>query len=194
LSAGPYVAGNIRGLTHYRKSDAVPRGPIQLRLPEVIEQPPAAIDQSKAETSAELPAPSTEDHAKLQQAAQRLANSGRLAEALECCDGWVAADRLNPSGHYLRAVILQERGAIEDAVASLRGALYLDPDFVLAHFVLGNIERNRGRRREAEKHLENARRLLGDYCPDDVLPESEGVSVRRFTEIVNSLLQMEAAA
>jgi chemotaxis protein methyltransferase CheR len=204
LSSGPYVPESFQGLTHYRKSDKLPRAqdycPIIPPLPELsavpkIDIPPreAAASPPKAEICSES-CLAQQKHAKLRRAAQRLANRGRLTEALDCCDRWVAADRLNPSGHYLRAIILQERGAIADAVKALRGALYLDPNFVLAHFALGNIERNRGRRREAGKHLENARRLLGAYGPDDVLPESEGVTVGRFTQIVRSLLEMEAAA
>ena len=34
-------------------------------------------------------------------------------------------------------MILQERGAIDDAIASLKRALYLDSRFVMAHFALG---------------------------------------------------------
>jgi chemotaxis protein methyltransferase CheR len=213
LSSGPYAAETFEGSTHYRKSDkgsqAPNDSPILPPLPEIsvalvphpiavpkIEIPPSeeAARPPKAESCPESSLAQQKKNAKLRRAAQRLANRGRLSEALECCDRWVAADRLNPSGHYLRAIILQERGAIADAVKALRGALYLDPNFVLAHFALGNIERNRGRRREAGKHLENAQRLLRAYGSDDLLPESEGVTVGRFTQIISSLLEMEAAA
>jgi chemotaxis protein methyltransferase CheR len=204
LSSAPYSAETFQGSTHYRKTDKLSQTrddvPVIPPLPELIVVPKIEVlsreeakNPPKVEDCSESPVPQKK-HAKLRRAAQRLANRGRLAEALDCCDRWVEADRLNPSGHYLRAIILQERGVIADAVTALRGALYLDPNFVLAHFALGNIERNRGRRREAEKHLENARRLLLAYGPDDVLPESEGVTVGRFTEIVSSLLEMEAAA
>jgi len=33
------------------------------------------------------------------------ANQGKLAEALTWCERWVAADKVDPAGHYLRAVI-----------------------------------------------------------------------------------------
>ena len=62
---------------------------------------------------------------------------------------------------------------------SLRMALFLEPDFVLAHFAMGSIARNLGRGAEAEKHLGNALRLLGGYKPDDALPESEGIPAAR---------------
>jgi chemotaxis protein methyltransferase CheR len=212
VSAAPYAAETFQGLTHYRKSDKISRTreelpplpalaeysslvvPERIIVPIVESAPAAKPAMIPSAESCPEPAGSRKKHAKLRRAAQRLANRGRLAEALNCCDRWVAADPLNPSGHYLRAIILQERGAIADAVKALRGAIYLDPNSVLAHFALGNIERNRGRQREARKQFENARHLLSAYGPDDVLPESEGVTARRFAEIVNSLLEMEAAA
>jgi chemotaxis protein methyltransferase CheR len=196
LSSAPYVATTLQGVTYYRKTEiaesshsrhvAEHSASVAPLIPHIDPVP------MKPEHRVEAP-PAPDNHAKLRRAARRLANRGKLAEALECCDHWIAGDRLNPSAHYLRAIILQERGEIADAVSSLRAALYLDPNFVLVHFALGNIERNRGRRRAAEKHLQNARQLLEAYGPDDCVPESEGVTVSRFTEIVDSLLEMEAA-
>lgn len=196
ISCEPYFLHSSRGLTHYRKSKIAARRPAPLVIPV------AKLDISPANKIAEIPRLQPEkeplpvvpqDAAALRLEAHRLANGGNLAEALACCERWVARDRLNPSGHYLRAVILQERGAVEDAVKSLRGTLYLDPHFVLAHIALGNIDRQRGRRREAAMHLENARQLLAGLASDAPLPESGGVTAGRFMEIVNSLLELEAA-
>jgi len=50
----------------------------------------------------------------------------------------IAADKLDAGLHYLLATILQEQGAIEQAVAAFKRSLYLDQNFVLAHFALGN--------------------------------------------------------
>ena len=38
-----------------------------------------------------------------------LADRGNLAEALSACDEAIAADKLDPEMHYLRAIILQEQ-------------------------------------------------------------------------------------
>jgi chemotaxis protein methyltransferase CheR len=125
--------------------------------------------------------------------ARALANQGKLSEALYWCDRWIAADKLNPSGYFLRAVVLQEEGAADQAVESLRRALYLEPNFVLAHFALGNLTRNRGNLQDACKHFRNVLRLLRDCRMDDILPESDGITAGRLTEIVNSILNMETA-
>ena len=82
--------------------------------------------------------------------ARALANQGKLADALAWCDRWIATDKLNSAGHYLRAVVLQERGDNEQARRSLQRAVYLCPDFVLAHFALGNLARAPTSRRRAK--------------------------------------------
>lgn len=119
--------------------------------------------------------------------ARALANQGRLTEALVWCDRWIAADKLEPAAHYLHAVILLEQGDPERARVSLQRAVYLDHDFVLAHFALGNLARSRGKSREAAKHFANALHLLGAHQPNDLLPESDGLTVGRLAEALTAM-------
>ncbi len=125
--------------------------------------------------------------------ARALANQGKLIDALTWCDRWIAADKLDPAGHYLRAVVLLERGDAEQARSSLQRSLYLQPDFVLAHFGLGNLARGRGKSDESQRHFANALRLLGRYQPNDLLPESDGLTAGRLTETIAALTDMETA-
>ena len=119
--------------------------------------------------------------------ARTLANQGKLAEALAWCERWIAADKLDPAGHYLLAVVLLEQGDPGQARASLQRTLYLEPDFVLAHFALGELARSRGKFDEAEKHFANALQLLRRYQPDDLLPESDGLTAGRLAETLASM-------
>jgi chemotaxis protein methyltransferase CheR len=123
-----------------------------------------------------------------------LANEGKLADALEWCDRWVNADKLDPSGHYVRAMIMQELGDSEQSRRSLQAAVYLDPRFVIAHFGLGNLARSCGKKVEASKHFANASSLLGDCQPGEVLPEADGLTADRLTEIITSITAMEAVS
>jgi chemotaxis protein methyltransferase CheR len=123
--------------------------------------------------------------------ARALANQGGLADALAWCDRWIAADKLDSSAHYLRAVVLQEVGDDESARHALQRAIYLQPDFVLAHFALGNLARNGGKADEADKHFTNALHLLRGWQPDDLLPESDGLTAGRLSEIISSILALE---
>jgi chemotaxis protein methyltransferase CheR len=122
------------------------------------------------------------------------ANLGELSEALQWSERAIAAERMNPVGHYLRAAILQEQGLADEAVQSLKRTLYLDQDFVLAHFALGNLCRQQGKPQEAEKHFANALLLL-NVCPQDtVLPESDGLTAGRLMEIIQTSMNGQEAA
>ena len=122
--------------------------------------------------------------------ARALANQGRLTEALAWCDRWIAADKLDAAGHYLRAVVLLEHGHQEDARGSLQRVLYLEPTFVLAHFALGSLARSRDRHDEADRHFANTLDLLGRLLPHDVLPESDGLTAGRLTETITAMTEL----
>lgn len=126
--------------------------------------------------------------------ARELANEGRLEEALVCANQLVATEKLNPGAHYLRALILLEQGQLQEASKALHRAIYLDQEFILAHFALGNLARNAGRRREADRHFANALRSLRGRAPTDLLPESDGLTAGRMAEIIAATLAEEAVA
>lgn len=136
----------------------------------------------------ERPPPEVDGSTAPSRAARTCANQGRLAEAAEWCEQAIAADKLNPAHLYLLATIRQEQGHHDDAVRSLMRALYLDPDFVLAHFALGNLRLAQDRRREAERHFRNALALLQRHPRDEPLPESDGLRAGRLVEIITSVL------
>jgi chemotaxis protein methyltransferase CheR len=123
--------------------------------------------------------------------AHAYANGGNLTEALLWCEKAIAADKMRAGSHYLRATILQEQNQLDEAVASLRRAIYLDPDFVVAHFALGNLARRQGKMKEVEKHFFNALQLARGYGQNDVLPESEGITAGRLCDIIESMSQRE---
>jgi chemotaxis protein methyltransferase CheR len=116
--------------------------------------------------------------------ARILANQGKLADALHWCEKAISVDKLNPGLYYLRATILEELGNTVNAMTSLNEALYLDHEFVLAHFALGNLAMRLGKHAESKKHLRNTMELLSRYKPDEVLPESEGITTGRLTEML----------
>ena len=131
--------------------------------------------------------------AALAAAARRAANEGRLREALTRCEDAIGADKLSADYRYLYATILAELDREDDAVKALNSTLYLDPGFVLAHFLYGNIARRRARADEAESHFRTTLALLEELSPDCVLPESEGMTAGKLAEIVKSVIELEAA-
>ncbi|GBL45064.1 chemotaxis protein methyltransferase CheR [Sulfuriferula multivorans] len=141
-----------------------------------------------AEQPGEAPLVEVNDNAAPSRTARACANQGKLTEAAEWCEKAVAADKLNPAHPYLLATIRQEQGHYDLAVQALMRALYLDPDFVLAHFGLGNLRLAQGRHREAERHFRNALALLHRHPRDEPLAESDGLSAGRLVEIITSVL------
>jgi chemotaxis protein methyltransferase CheR len=89
-------------------------------------------------------------------------------------------------------MVLQETGEREAARRSLDRAVYLQPDFALAHFALGNLARADSRGSAANKHFANALHVLRGCPPDELLPESEGMTAGRLKEIIGTLLALPA--
>jgi chemotaxis protein methyltransferase CheR len=119
------------------------------------------------------------------------ANWGKLGQALKWCEKAIIAEKLNAGCHYLMATILQELGRTEDAVTSLKRTLYLDPKFILAYVALGNISKKCGKSKESEKHFDNALLLLNSRRPEEILPESEGLTAERLVEIIRAMRRAE---
>lgn len=117
-----------------------------------------------------------------------LANRGLLAKALATCEEAIAADKVNSGLQYLCAVILQELDRKQEAIMAFKRVLYLDPDFVLAYFSLGNLLLREQKVIAARKCFENVLTILGGRRDDEFLPESEGLTAGRLREIVRATL------
>lgn len=203
----PFSAVQFPGAVLYRKAGgAAPRlAPIEhlAPAPEALfpsealapqAEPPqqAAAVEAGGATRQEPREP--HDPGQFARAARNYANAGRLGEALEWCEKAIAADRLNPAHYYLLATIQQEQAQAGAAAQSLARALYLDADFALAHFALANLRMSQGRRREAGRHFANALAVLRPRPPDEILPESDGLTAGRLAEIVASALASQPRA
>ena len=115
--------------------------------------------------------------------ARAAADEGNLDNAAHWCEQAIAADKLNPAFHFLLATIEQERGRYEAAIQALQRTLYLDGQYVLAHFALANLRLVEGRGKDAARHFEIVRKLLRHYKTDEILVESDGLTVGRLDEI-----------
>lgn len=131
------------------------------------------------------------DGAEITDLARHYANMGMLPEAIEHCTRAISQDKLDPSLHYLLASILQEQGKVEEAVKSLKRVLYLDHNFVLAHFALGNLSVLHGKRKDANKHFKNASDILNKAGKETILPGSGGLTAGRLAEIIASMREEE---
>lgn len=116
--------------------------------------------------------------------ARLYANEGRLDLAEECCRRALAVDRLTPERHYLLAMIRQECGDAKGAADALKRALFLDPDHILAHVALAGLAMAEGKKAEARRCYRNALNLLSLRPHEETLPDGDGLTAGRLTEIV----------
>ena len=104
------------------------------------------------------------------------ANAGRLEEARAWAESALRDNPLKSEIHYILAVINVGQESWDEAIGRLRKAIYLDPDFALAHFSLFNLYGRLGKKQEAERHRVLAIRLASALPPDMVLPGSDDLS------------------
>jgi chemotaxis protein methyltransferase CheR len=197
-----FAAVNFPGTILYRKCKAEEQGPpIWLPPSDAVAESVAAFAAPQPSTSyapdrdletAGTAAPSAPRSAQKPGAislqTRTLANQGQHADALALSEQWIASDKIDSTAHFVHAMILQEMGERQAARDSLQRAVYLEPDFALAHFALGNLARAEARTEQANKHFANALHLLRSWPPDALLPESDGMSAGRLAEIITTLL------
>lgn len=133
-----------------------------------------------------LTEPAGDDARALALLARASANQGRLTDASRWCEAAVAADKVDPGLRYLLASVLDEQGLAAPAVAALKQALYLDQDFILAHYALGNLYRRLEHPVLARRHFSHARQLLRQLPSGAALPDAEGLSAGRLAEIIDA--------
>jgi len=120
------------------------------------------------------------------------ANLGNLAEATKSCEKAIEANKLDPFLYYLQATIHRENNRPDEAVKSLKRAIYLDSDFVLAYYSLGNIYQQLGNSKNATKYYGIVLTILNKCKHEDILPETDGLTAGRFREMINASLKLNA--
>ena len=167
----------------------VESAPVGYPKPFVLqEELPSGEESRREEETAPPNAPETDSPIFT---ARALANQGELTEALSWCDRAIIADSLNPSHRFLCAMVAQELGRLDEAMRSLKQALYLDQDFVLAHVALGNLAKKLGRHAVSRRHFRCALSLMERLEPDVAVPESAGLTAGRLMEIIRLSLDEE---
>lgn len=122
-------------------------------------------------------------------AARACANQGQFNEAIEWCERAIQTDRTNVEWWHLRASLEQEHGHLQQAMASFRRVLYLDPDCVVAHLGLGALLNHAGQAEQASRSYRIALSLLDQLYPERIVPYSEGLSAGTLAELVRKTLK-----
>ena len=156
--------------------------------PAPVPEPAAAVLPEPAAAATPVPPPAAEDLLRL---ARRQADAGQLAPALGTVERALATAKLDAGAHHLHAVILEELGREAEARHALQRAIYLAPDFVLAHHALGQLARRQAHDAEAQRHFRNALGLLARLPPDAALPHADGLTAGHLRALVEAAAKSE---
>jgi chemotaxis protein methyltransferase CheR len=128
----------------------------------------------------------TADAPVYQLLARAYADKGMLAEAESWSLRAITADTLNAASRYLLALIRIEQRRPDEAMSDLRKAIYLEPDFAVAHFAMANLCRCKRKHAESARHLRNALLILQGHPANELLPESEGMTAGRLIDMITT--------
>ena len=118
-----------------------------------------------------------------------LTHAGRLADAETVCEALVAADDRDAGAHYLLALLREQAGELDAAVAEDRIAARLDPAFAMPHLHMGLLARRVGDRRLALRELAAALELLGREDPTRMLLFGGGFGREALVELCRAELR-----
>jgi chemotaxis protein methyltransferase CheR len=104
------------------------------------------------------------------------ANAGRLNEARKWAEQALHHDPFRSEVHYTLALVHQVQGEIQEAINRLKKVIYLDPNFILAHFGLFHLYQRTGSPIESERHRVLAVHLASKLSPDTVLSGSDDLT------------------
>lgn len=105
-----------------------------------------------------------------------LANRGAWREAAALGGRIAECDGFDPEVHFLISLSCAHMGDPQGAEAALRRALYLDPDFALAHYHLGMVATSRQRPDEAARCFRNVLASLNEVDDEEVVRAGAGVT------------------
>jgi chemotaxis protein methyltransferase CheR len=78
--------------------------------------------------------------------------------------------------HYTLALIHQVQGELQEAISRFKKVIYLDSNFILAHFGLSHLYERIGKPLEADRHRTLTIHLASKLSPDTVLLGSDDLT------------------
>ncbi|WP_181704717.1 CheR family methyltransferase [Chthonobacter rhizosphaerae] len=135
-----------------------------------------------------------EPAARLGAAARASADRGDFSAALAACREGRRRHPADPVFHHLEGLVDRASGRPDRAEAAFRRALFLQKDFVMAHYHLGLTLIETGRAADGRRSVANAARLAARLPEDDPLPEGDGLTAGTLHAMARVLLDGAAPA
>ena len=118
------------------------------------------------------------------------ADRGAWEDAARCCEHLLEKDNLNSAVHFYHALVQEQMRKHSEAERSLRRAIYLDRQSVLAHYYLGLLLQSRGDSLQAARSLENTYELLRPRRDDEVFADADGITVAELKQLAKMHIEI----
>jgi chemotaxis protein methyltransferase CheR len=122
-----------------------------------------------------------------------LANQGQYGDARLYCARAIKEDDLLPEAYLLRGLILDMEGLLERALVEYQKVLWLDPAFVMAHYLSAKAHDRLADKEKKRRSLRNTLRVLEQAADQTIIPFSGGLSRGIFLEVVRKELAKASA-
>ncbi len=117
-----------------------------------------------------------------------LANQGQYGDARLYCARAIKEDDLLPEAYLLRGLILDMEGLLERALVEYQKVLWLEPAFVMAHYLSAKAHDRLAHKDKTLRSLRNTQRILEQTADQTLIPFSGGLSRGVFLDIVRKEL------
>lgn len=117
-----------------------------------------------------------------------LANQGKYDDARLYCARAIKEDDLLPEAYLLRGLILDMEGFLERALVEYQKVLWLEPAFVMAHYLSAKAHDRLAEKEKKRRSLRNTLRILEQGADQAIIPFSGGLSRGVFLEVVRKEL------
>ena len=118
------------------------------------------------------------------------ANLGNLDQASSLCEQALKLDSVNKHAHYLSAIVSMELDQSDAAEAALRKVLFLDAQFLEAHYQLGLLQLRNGRQTQGMKSLKNALQIAERGNPQYSLHGAPDTNFKRMVEVLSKEINL----
>lgn len=125
----------------------------------------------------------------LAQTARKLADNGKLTEALALIDSALASDITKAEYHYLKALILMNMNRNSEAEPILKKALFLEPEMVSAYLALASIFQTTGNQDAMRRQYRTALKIVSKMDDAEIVPYSDGMPAKALATMIGKILE-----
>jgi chemotaxis protein methyltransferase CheR len=178
---------NAPGVTLYQKPDQSTPASDLGAFPVRFFEPAPSVPYADVSVRDGLP---SEGAALTLADVRRLADQGAWESAAHQCEQLLKTDNLNSAVHFYHALILGQLRRQDEAERSLRRAIYLDRQSVLAHYYLGLCLQSKGDSRQAARSFQNTLDVLRLRRDTDIFADADGITVAELKKLAKAHLEI----